>query len=235
MLAFGNGNALGAGPLNLGAGELLATANETLTNALMISGVSTIAAAHGTTLNENASSMTIVGSSTLNFGALGEDGTILWHTPTTSNFSSPLPAINVHAGTLKGADSSFGFFLDDEAITVAAGATLDLAGNDASIHRSHGRRVSHRQRRSSDFDPRRRKFFRGDQRPAVARGRRHGGPERRTTPILGPQGSIPGTVSRSALAQPVRLARAPLAMPARSPSTPATQSRSRMRFPAPAL
>ena len=56
-----------------------------------------------------------------------DDGTILWHTSAT--FSSPLPAINVEAGTLKGGTVPFGFFLDDSPITVAAGATLDLAGN----------------------------------------------------------------------------------------------------------
>ena len=53
--------------------------------------------------------------------------------PPQPPLGSPLPAINVQAGTLKGADSSFGFFLDDEAITVAAGATLDLAGNSTEI------------------------------------------------------------------------------------------------------
>jgi autotransporter-associated beta strand protein len=132
VLAFGNGGALGAGTVTLSGGELLATANETLTNALSFSGSSTIAAAQGTTLNENASSFNVAPSSTLNFGALGEDGTILWHTSETT-FSSPLPAINVQAGTLKGADDSFGFFLDDEPITVAAGATLDLAGDGTSF------------------------------------------------------------------------------------------------------
>ena len=115
VLAIGNGGALGAATVTLSGGELFATANETLTNALSFSGSSTIAAAHGTTLNENASSLSIAASSTLNFGALGEDGTILWHIPEGTIFDSPLPAINVQAGTLKGADSSFGFFLDDEA------------------------------------------------------------------------------------------------------------------------
>src|SRR5258708_1609572 len=51
VLAFGNGAALGAGTVFLsGFGELLATANETLTNALDFLGggsTSTIAAAHG--------------------------------------------------------------------------------------------------------------------------------------------------------------------------------------------
>ena len=44
-----------------------------------------------------------------------------------------LPVINVQAGTLKGADSSFGFFSTVRQITVAAGATLDLAGNGTLI------------------------------------------------------------------------------------------------------
>ena len=53
-LAIGNGGALGAGAVTLSGGELLATANETLTNALSLSGSSTFAAAHGKTLNEMA-------------------------------------------------------------------------------------------------------------------------------------------------------------------------------------
>jgi hypothetical protein len=55
-LAFGNGAALGAGAVSLSGGELLATANETVTNELDFTGTSTIAAARGTTLTENASS-----------------------------------------------------------------------------------------------------------------------------------------------------------------------------------
>src|SRR5580698_8937341 len=43
-LAFGNSGALGAGGVALSGGELLATANETLTNDLSFSGSSTIAA-----------------------------------------------------------------------------------------------------------------------------------------------------------------------------------------------
>jgi autotransporter-associated beta strand protein len=128
-LAIGSGGALGTGTLSQSGGELFATENETLTNALSLSGSSTIAAAHGKTLNENASSLSIAASSTLNFGAPGEDGTILWHTPQSTNFSSPFPAINVRAGALRGADGSFGFFLDDSSVAVAAGAILDLAGS----------------------------------------------------------------------------------------------------------
>jgi autotransporter-associated beta strand protein len=132
-LAFGNGGALGSGTITLSGGELLATANETLTNFLAFSGTATIAAAHGTTLEENASSMSIAGNSTLNFGALGQDGTILWHTNGFTIFS-PNPIINVQAGALKGADGFFHSFLETSShIIVAAGATLDVAGNSASI------------------------------------------------------------------------------------------------------
>ena len=131
-LAIGDAGALGTGAVTLSGGELLATANETLTNALLFSGSSTIAAAHGTTLNENASSYSVNGNSTLNFGALGQDGTILWST-NGGAFSPPFPVINVQAGTLKGANGSLGFLLGGSPIAVAAGATLDLSGSSAEF------------------------------------------------------------------------------------------------------
>jgi autotransporter-associated beta strand protein len=132
-LAIGNGGALGTGTVTEDGAELLATANETLTNALSLSGVSTIAAAHGKTLNEDASSYSVSASSTLNFGAPGQDGTILWDANAAS-ISSPFPAINVEAGTLKAGNSSdLGFLLDDSPIMAAAGATLDLAGNSSEF------------------------------------------------------------------------------------------------------
>ena len=107
-------------------GELLATANETLTNALSLSGTSTIAAAHGKVLTEKASGYSVAGGSTLNFGVPGQDGTVLWDA-TGGSIGGPFPAINVQAGTLKGVGLSF--LLDDSPISVAAGATLDLTGN----------------------------------------------------------------------------------------------------------
>ena len=159
MLAFGNGGALGGGAVALSGGELLATANETLTNALSFSGSSTIAAAHGTTLNENASSMSIAASSTLNFGALGEDGTILWHTPAASLHIRPSPPSMFRPARSRARIVALASFSTMQAITVAAGATLDLAGNCASGHQSIGRRLGHRQWRGSDFDSRRGEFF----------------------------------------------------------------------------
>ncbi len=133
-LAFGNGGALGVGTVALSGGELLATANETLTNMLSFSGSSTIAAAHGTTLNENAASFSISANTTLNFGSVGEDGTVLWHTNGISEINSPFPSIHVQAGTLKGADTSFDFLFDSSPqTTVDAGASIDAAGFDTTI------------------------------------------------------------------------------------------------------
>jgi hypothetical protein len=78
-LAVGNGGALGTAAVTQTGGELLATASETLTNALSLSGNSTIAAAHGKTLTEKASNYDLAGGSTLNFGAPGR----------TEQFSGP--------------------------------------------------------------------------------------------------------------------------------------------------
>jgi autotransporter-associated beta strand protein len=127
-LAFANGGALGTGTVTQSGGELLATANETLTNALSFSGTSTIAAEHGTTLNENVSYIWIKANSTLNFGALGQDGVVLWH---ASGYSITSPyTFNVVAGTLKAADGGLDEMINfgAQSTTVDAGATLDTGG-----------------------------------------------------------------------------------------------------------
>jgi hypothetical protein len=77
-LTVGNAGALGTGTVTQSGGELLATASETLTNVLSLSGDLSIAAAHGTTLTEKASDYSVAGGSTLNFGAPGQDGTVIW-------------------------------------------------------------------------------------------------------------------------------------------------------------
>jgi hypothetical protein len=51
-LAFGAAGALGAGAVTMSGGELVTTTNVTLSNPLSLSGIPTVAAAHGTTLNE---------------------------------------------------------------------------------------------------------------------------------------------------------------------------------------
>jgi hypothetical protein len=80
VLATGNAGALGTGPIALSGGELLTTTNATIAGMLAFSGPSTIAAAHGITLNENASSCVIGANANINIGSPGEDGTVLWHT-----------------------------------------------------------------------------------------------------------------------------------------------------------
>jgi fibronectin-binding autotransporter adhesin len=133
-LAIGNGGALGSGAVSISGGELLGTANETLANQLSLSGTSTIAAAHGTTLNENPTTYAISANTTLNFGSPGEDGTVLWHTNTGSSISFPFPGVTVQAGTLKGADANFSFILNNGAQTaVDAGASIDVAGFNTPI------------------------------------------------------------------------------------------------------
>ena len=132
-LAIGNGGALGTGTLTQGGGELLATANETLTNALSFSGTSTIAAAHGKTLDEDSSHVTIAANSTLNIGSAGEDGTVVWHSHNNS-LSVPFPGVHVQAGTLKAGDGGLSTFLGNaEQTTIDKGASFDLAGFNIEI------------------------------------------------------------------------------------------------------
>jgi autotransporter-associated beta strand protein len=131
MLAIGAADALGTGAIKLSGGELLTTANETITDALNFSGTSTIAAAHGTTLNENASKDSFAANTNLNIGAPGEDGTILWH---TNELGGGLPsAIDIRAGTLKSGDGQLSLLLDAVQTTIDAGATVDVAGSDNTV------------------------------------------------------------------------------------------------------
>src|SRR3984957_19657288 len=105
VVAFGDAGALGAGSVSMEGGELLATANETLKNELALFANPTIAAAHGTTLDENASSVFLGAGTTLNFGSLGEDGVVRWD---SIGAQALFPSIvNVVAGTLQVADEGF--------------------------------------------------------------------------------------------------------------------------------
>ena len=137
-LAIGNGGALGSGALSQSGGELLATANETLTNMMTVSGTATIAAAHGTTLTEKPTNFNLSGGATLNFGAPGQDGTVIWD-PTISTITLPFPTVTVQAGALRGAnDGNLGFLLRASAVDIDAGATLDLTGNGTELARLTG-------------------------------------------------------------------------------------------------
>jgi hypothetical protein len=127
VLSLGNAAALGTSIVSISGGELLGAANETLNNTLTFSGTSTIAAAHGTTLDETGV-FAIGSNSTLNFGAAGEDGVVIWD-PGNSEIGLS-STFNVVAGTLEAASGQLGGALigDDEPTTVDAGATLDLGG-----------------------------------------------------------------------------------------------------------
>ncbi|HLX97069.1 MAG TPA: VCBS repeat-containing protein [Roseiarcus sp.] len=134
-LAIGAAGALGTGAVTVNGGELLGTANATFANALSLSGNVTIAAANGTTLNENSSSYQLAANTILNFGAAGEGGTILWHTGAGSIINTPVGDITIQAGALEGADSRFSsLFSNSPQTTVAAGATLDLGGFNATVN-----------------------------------------------------------------------------------------------------
>ena len=114
--------------------ELLTTANATLVNMLAFSGTSTIAAAHGTTLNENASSYVLDTNAILNIGSPGQDGTILWHTNPGSFGSGAIDGVRVQAGTLRAADDSFSLLVEEgSTTTLDAGATVDVAGFNSDI------------------------------------------------------------------------------------------------------
>jgi FG-GAP-like repeat len=110
---------------------LLATTNESLTNALSFLGGGTIAAATGTTLDVNGSD-TISDSSFLVIGLSGEDGTIRWHGDSTEQGANV--TVQVAAGTLMAGDEGFSNLLGSAVqTTVEAGATIDLAGFSTAI------------------------------------------------------------------------------------------------------
>jgi hypothetical protein len=101
---------------------------------LTFSGTSTIAAAHGTTLNENASSYVIGANANINIGSPGEDGTVLWHTNPGSFGTGSDGSVDVQAGALKVADGSFSVMGSGSSTIVDAGATMDMAGFTADIN-----------------------------------------------------------------------------------------------------
>ena len=94
----------------------------------------------------------------MNFGALGQDGTIVWDAaPSTS---PPFAAINVQAGTLKGKAGALFFLFADSPVMVAAGATLDLAGNSLKSTDLTGAGSVIDGGVAADLDTRRGEFFR---------------------------------------------------------------------------
>ena len=132
-LAVGNGNALGTGGLTITGGELLATTTETINNGLTMSGNFTIAAAHNQTLTVSTSWSLSNPGTTINFGAPGQDGTVLWHT-SIGSIGGNGHTVAVQAGTVRDTDGSLAFLLGLDGHTlVNAGATLDAGGFNTHV------------------------------------------------------------------------------------------------------
>jgi autotransporter-associated beta strand protein len=137
-LAVGDPAALGPGNLQIIGGELLATATETISNALALFGNFTIAAAHGQTLTTSTTqpwSLTGNGApETISFGATGQDGVVALNAPSGTSIGNPGQyTVVVQAGALKLAAPNAAFLLaEDNATLVQAGATLDIAGFTAA-------------------------------------------------------------------------------------------------------
>ena len=138
-LAAGNAGAFGTGAVTgefRGNGALLGTINETLTNQIVTlnGGSFTLAAAHLRTLALKSSlGWNLDQTVALNFGAPGQDGTVVWFTPAGS--TGQAAAINVNTGTLKAGDANFSQLVQriHSVVTVAAGAQVDLAGFATTI------------------------------------------------------------------------------------------------------
>lgn len=104
VIAIGDGAALGDAELAMSGGMLLGTADLALVNALEMSGAITIAAAEGTTLDLGGTSgWSVAAGTTVEFGADGHDGTVVWHTQASSSIGNDV-AIKVRAGTLRAGD-----------------------------------------------------------------------------------------------------------------------------------
>jgi autotransporter-associated beta strand protein len=131
-----NGGVFGTSVVTLADSELLVTGTQTMSaSRIVMTGNTAIAAAHGKTLTESSASTTwaLDGGSapaTLNIGDGANDGTVVWDTGagcTVVDIAHDF--VEVHAGTFKAGDSSFGFLTGDVAgVTVDAGATLALGG-----------------------------------------------------------------------------------------------------------
>ncbi len=132
-LSVGNPSALGSGPLTIDGGELLASATETISNKLTMSGDFTIAAAHGQTLTMSSAQAWTLNAGAgemINFGATGQDGTVVFDATGGDSVVNPgTYTVAVQAGTLKAGDGGLGLLLlHDGATVVQAGATLDTGG-----------------------------------------------------------------------------------------------------------
>ncbi len=134
-----SGKALGTGGVELDGGtELQSTATMVLTAAgvLTFSGATTIATAHGTTLTIGGGGIDAK-AGVMNFGDGANDGTIVFKVVGGSAASGI--SMKINAGTLKAGDAVFGDLTSAAtSVTVAAGATLDLGGFNATTEQLLG-------------------------------------------------------------------------------------------------
>jgi autotransporter-associated beta strand protein len=142
-LSINSASAIGAGPLHLNGGELIATQSMTLSNALSMSGAFTVAAAAGKTLDlasPTGWSLDAAAPGVVTFGDATNTGTVVFETLSPSGISHPGNYAVVVAGvTLQAADSGLGFlFGHDSSTEIAAGAKLDLAGHDNGVFNLSG-------------------------------------------------------------------------------------------------
>ena len=137
VLGVGKATALGTGTLAFSGGELLGTATTAFANAINLSSGSTttFAAAPGTTLNLTGG-VDFLGNDTVDIGAPGENGEILWSSIPAGQATDTFDVLD---GTLTAANTELEVILNAiNGTTVAAGATLDWAGNSASIKNLQG-------------------------------------------------------------------------------------------------
>ncbi|WP_432286369.1 autotransporter domain-containing protein [Aminobacter sp. BA135] len=130
-IAMTNASALGSGPVMIGGGAaLVSKADMSFTNQVDVKSgeTGTIAAAAGTTMNFDAATLSVFGS-TIVFGSSTDTGTIAINSGMAADIST---SITIAGGTLKDGNGSVGKITELAlATTVRSGATLDFNGKSS--------------------------------------------------------------------------------------------------------
>ncbi|HUO88619.1 MAG TPA: FG-GAP-like repeat-containing protein [Rhizomicrobium sp.] len=138
-----SGGALGSGIATLNNAELVALTSYSIgASRLIITGSSTVAAAHGQTVTIPGPWTIDATSSpaTLIIGDTTNDGTLVWDTPAGSVMTNfPQIHLRIRAGTLVNGDGGLSFMTGTAAdVTIDAGATLDMNGVGGPIRGLQG-------------------------------------------------------------------------------------------------